>query len=453
MQIRFFRAASIFLCCVFLNACVPTPAMEAVTNKSDGALEQQIRQPPVPPYTYQHPEEWNETISLKNLDLVFDAVVESAGNNQFPIQTIQRTSFTSETVYQLLDRLFPGKKEGRTNAFSIQEIVYELQMLNRGDFVDYDSLTGEYIWEHCDDFEEQEQHWKTLLKNADQDHYETLSEKMIRWNGEMNVVRTDRGESLYLYATNDYLQIGKNRQFALETESQALGGFGFAGEQPHSLEDSILREEDVRQQATAILNQLPEEGWGIASVEKARIIESLPEAPYFQPSDTGYLVSVARTARAYLPIQTSKYYDNDWIRMAQSGDEDYAPSWWIDEITLYFDASGLSSFTWNHPNKVVLTANENVQLMGFSEIQQKVRNIFHYSFAWTDDAASIPYQSIYVDRIILSLGIIQIPNQKDEAFLCPMWIVLFSDDRSRETKLPQSAIVINAIDGSYIRQY
>ncbi|MBR3130766.1 MAG: hypothetical protein IKF65_09650, partial [Clostridia bacterium] len=73
---------------LLLLACVPTPSEEVIVNKSDGSMVQAIAAPKAETARYDAPAHWEETVSMKNLKIKFDADVILPEGNVYPVQTV-----------------------------------------------------------------------------------------------------------------------------------------------------------------------------------------------------------------------------------------------------------------------------------------------------------------------------------------------------------------------------
>ena len=133
--------------CLLLLACVPTPSEEVIVNKSDGSMVHAITAPKAEAARYDAPARWEETVSLKNLKIRFDADVTLPEGNVYPVQTVRRHEFMPEDVIKLLNTCFPGPFELRENRYSMAEIEEEIRLLLRGNLVDWDDETGDVVWE------------------------------------------------------------------------------------------------------------------------------------------------------------------------------------------------------------------------------------------------------------------------------------------------------------------
>ena len=105
---------------------------------------------------------------------------------------------------------------------------------------------------------------------------------------------------------------------------------------------------------------------------------------------------------------------------------------------------GVIFFDWAAPKTVVNTANENVALLPFEEIQQNIRELLSVGL-YVDDI-NVDDDAL-ITRVVLGTAIQQIPNQGDEAFLVPAWVITFTTETAQRVLVTPSVFMINALDG------
>lgn len=141
------RLLTILLFLLLLIACVPTPDQEAVVNKADHSIKDTLAAPDAESYRYEAPSRWEETLEMKNLNIVIDADVVLPETDRYPVQTIKRHTFTGEDVLTLLSACFTDPFALRENAYSMAEIEEDIRFELRGNAVDWDDETGDVTWE------------------------------------------------------------------------------------------------------------------------------------------------------------------------------------------------------------------------------------------------------------------------------------------------------------------
>lgn len=394
------RNITILLCMLLFGiACVPTPKQEVIINRADGTMKSKLSAPSLKEQTYTYLDTWKETIHLSGVDVNIDAVVEVPEISAFPVVTFEKDSFTAEKVVMTVNALYPGRNEVRLNAYNREDILFDIQMLQRGEFADVNDETGEITWMPYPDEAEQLQRLAILLSEvSDEDEYVLFTENTVLLDGTQMVVRTENGTRLYVIATPSSLRIGTGRGGDIQSETLVWGSGGFAGEKPHALEHVTIDEQDAQELGEKILDSIGlANAFGVAKTEKARILDYIPEG--FSVRSEGRIVEFARTAGAYIPYSFEGMSVDHGQRQEDTA---YTEPWYNDLIQCYFDENGMQMFSWYYPNKSVRIANENAELLSFEEIQAIIRNQFRYSYAWIENAEAVRYDKIRVRRITLS---------------------------------------------------
>lgn len=435
---------------LLLAACQATPTEEAVVNRSDQTLEERVGAPALAQSAYDCPARWEQTVALNHLDIVFDADVEMGETDVFPVLTVERAAFTAGQVFSLIADLFPGTTELRRNTYSRDELLFDMQMVRRGQFSDVDDETGEIVWTPYEDESEQLHALNDLLAQCpEQDSFVPLAQEDILMDGTQQVLRTAQGRLFYLTATERSLVLRSSRDGDIQPESLVWGSGGYAGERPHALTGVTIAAAEAQACAEeAVAQSTLLQGFAVAAVEKARILAYVPEG--FSVPSEGYLMELGRTAGACLPFNYGSYGVDNALRDQAADEEAYIEPWWPDTIQLYVDEDGLSYFAWYNPSTVARTANENAELLPFDEVQTRIADMFRYCYSWTDELESAHFSEIRVSRVVLSCAVVRMANRPDEAFLCPTWMVVYQNDEEAAMHRGNYVLMINAVDGSRV---
>ncbi len=448
------RLIATLLLLMLLCACVPTPDQEAVVNKAEHSIEDTLAAPDADVYRYEAPERWEETIEMKNLNIVIDADVVLPDTDRYPIQTIQRHTFTGEDAMTLLNACFTGPFELRENTYSMAELDEDIRFELRGNAVDCDDETGEVTWEPLT--EETEALIELKERRAQcpsEDTFVPLAPDKLVHRGEPYAIRTGDGVLLYVHFHKDAIQVYTIRNGYTQDEHTVWMG-GFYGEPWHKTLDHIMiTEEEAQMEAAAVLDRAGlSRQFGVGLMEKGRIARAIVEEPYYQVLSEGYILRISRNGGGYVPFpQGGGMYMEDQRSafFEQPTEESFSQKWSQDWFELYVSEQGVGYVGWFGPNELVTEANGNVRLMPFEEIQTHIRDDLHYSYAWTDEG-NRGITELHVKKIVLSCTIERIPNNLDEAALVPAWVIVYNDSRSEKVKGHDKIMLINAIDGSYM---
>ena len=448
------RLLTILFSLLLLCACVPTPDQEAVVNKADHSIKDTLAAPDTEEYRFEAPERWEETIEMKNLNIVIDADVVLPETDRYPLQTIKRHTFTGEDVLTLLNACFTGPFELRENTYSMVELEEDIRFELRGNVVDWDDETGEVTFEPLIEDTERLTELRTMMAQCPaEDTFVPLVPAKLRPRSEPYVIRTEDGTLLYLSFQKSAIQVQTARNGQTQDEHTVWSG-GFIGEPWHRTLDHItVTEEEAKEKAAAVLDRAGlSRQFGVGLTEKGRIARAIVEDPYYQVLSEGYILRISRNGGGYVPFpQGGGVFEEDQksALFEMPTEESFAQKWSQDWFELYVSENGVGYVGWFDPNEFVTEASENVQLMSFSEIQSHIRDNLRYSYAWTDED-SRGIAELHVSKIVLSCAIERIPNDPDEAALVPAWIVVYNDSRSEKVKGHEKLMLINAIDGSYL---
>lgn len=448
------RLLTILLFLLLLIACVPTPDQEAVVNKADHSIKDTLAAPDAESYRYEAPSRWEETIEMKNLNIVIDADVVLPETDRYPIQTIQRHTFTGEDVMKLLNACFTGPFKLRENLYSIAEIDEEIRMILRGNAVDWDEETGEVVWEPWTEEPEELIELRERMEQCPaEDTFVPLDPAKLSSRNEPYVVRAGDGTLLYLSFRKDALTVSTARNGQVQDEHTVWTG-GFFGEPWHKTLDHIMiTEEEAQMEAAAVLDRAGlSRQFGVGLMEKGRIARAIVEKPYYQILSEGYILRISRNGGGYVPFPQGggMYMEDQRSALYEPPtEESFSQKWSQDWFELYVSEQGVGYVGWFDPNEFVTEASENIRLMPFSEIQSHIRDDLRYSYAWTDED-NRGITELHVKKIVLSCAIERIPNDPDEAALVPAWVVVYNDSRSEKVKGHDKIMLINAIDGSYM---
>lgn len=445
------RIFLLLLSLVLLLACVPTPDHEAVVNKSDNAMQQALTAPKSDAGRYEAPSRWEETIELNNLSIKFDADIELPDGDVYPVQTIQRHDFTPEDVLTLLNACFTAPFEIRENTFSMSELEEDIRFALRGNFTEDDD--GAVTWIPPEDDSEQLNELREMMTQCPaEDVFVPLEANLLTYSGIPYVIRAADGTLIYLSYHKRWIQLCLSRKGDIQDETIVWQG-GYIGEQLHTTLDGIaISEADAIGAGCAFLDRMGlSDQFGVGVAEKARNTTPIVEEPYFDVLSTGYILHITRNDGGYIPVPQGGglYHEDGFSALSERDEIEYSMGWRMDWLDVYVSDRGIESVVWSNPNEYVMEANENVQLMPFSEIQQHIREDFRFSYAWADDYSK-HMKELEISRITLSCAIAKLPNRPDEAVLVPAWIVTYRSDLYEKTHAHNMLMVLNAIDGSYL---
>ena len=425
--------------CLLLIACKPTPTEEAVMNRADNKLEQAIVAPPAASYTYEVPSRWEETFAPRNREVRFIADVEVPTAEQFPIVTIRQHRLTAEDVIGFLEALCPGEWTMRENEYSREELMEDLKKASNMYLGEDD--TGAPVYGAN---EEEMRRIQKLIDEAPlQDTYNPLNAQTVNFPIPTVPVRDSTGTVWYLFAkskeTGAALQLRKRQGTTVYTEQWSMQP-GSEPYRPNGLTNVKITEAEAIKQADAFIAALGLSDYRAADVQKAIEIQGYTLAECSE----GYLLRYVPALDGTIPCCFSQSPNPDFLPFTNDAEITYAPPWRQEYAELYITEEGVMSFWWDAPKEHIMTANENVRLLSFSEIQSCIRKIMEYGLG---DWEGSP---VLVKRMVLSTSVAQIKDQGDEAFFVPTWVIFLTTEQDEEIHRDIAVLLVNAIDGTVI---
>lgn len=434
-----FLALPIFL----LTACQPTPNKELVVNRLDGDLEAAIIAEAAEPYRYEAPERWTETMNVRGRTVRIDAEVVVPDAERFPVLTITRDWFDAQRCIDILTMAFGEAKDLRENEYSYEEAFADLQVALRGHYYVRDEEKG---WGPYDGQEEDIARLQSILAELDpEDTYIPLTAANLEIPISGRVIRLANGEPVYLWGYTNQIGIQKHRDLLFQLEQWVMEGEATPGEAAHKLENIIISEEDAVKEGNAVVAALDCPDFRLASAERARAIEDRSHKVHGE----GYLLTYVSCAEGACPVVYQSRLGHRELPFSEAQDA-YVAAWTQERVRMLVTEEGLLYFDWIAPKTVVNTANENAVLLPFAEIQERIRNLL--SVGLYVDEQSIDDDAV-ISRIVLGASIQQTPNQGDEAFLVPTWVITFTTESEQRAQCAPSVFILNALDGFSVSRW
>lgn len=431
----------ISLCLIFLCACQPTPDEEIVMNRADGKLEQAIVATAAPAYIYEAPSRWEETFMARNREVRFSANVEVPTAEQFPVTTIKQRTFTTSDVVTFLQGVCSGDWVIRENEYSREELTEDLKHAAKGAYIGIDEMTGEQIWQPN---EEEMKRIQGLIEQAPlEDSFQPLTAENLSFPIKKIPVKDYSGTTWYLFGknnSNSLITLRRHRDGVIQTEKVVLQGGATPGEMPHTLDNIMISQNEAISKGDDLILSLGLKDFRVAEVQKARETQSYTYAIYGE----GYWLTYVNTLDGTVPCFYGDYGNPDFLNFTQDDGMTYAPKWRQECVQIFVTETGIQFIGWAYPKEMVMTASDNVQLLPFSDIQQSTKKLLEYGTGGFEGSP------ILVSRMVLTTSIAQIPNQGDEAFYVPTWVIFLTTEEEASLYFDIDVLLINALDGSFI---
>lgn len=395
-----------------------------------------------PEESYEAPEKWEETLEIRGRMVNIDAEVIVADTTSYPVITIAKDTFTETDAIDFFKTMLGDSIEVRQQQRSYDELLEDLMTAERGYYIGIDDDTGEALFGPYEEQETDIAEIKALLAETSPEETYAPFTGMFPMRTQ-TLLKDAEGNRWYGYWYERGVQFDTDRRSTIQMESWIINYGGYPGETPHALENIKISLEDAVELADQWVEKLGSGDFAYVSAEKARSLEG---ATYTVLSE-GYYLTYVRNIAGGVPQFYDYYSMPPTIIRLEEGENKYAPGWEQEAIELYVTEAGVQFFSWDDKVKVLGTANENVQLLPFEEIQESIRKLLTYALT---DSLFEDGDPVYITRVVLSTSIQQIADQGNEAFLAPTWVVyLTSAEKIRFHENP-GVLLFSAIDGSVI---
>jgi len=425
--------------------CQPTPKNEVVINRTDGTLERTVRATALNQYRYEVPDNWVETIEVRGQTVKIDAIVDIPDADRFPILTIQNAKFGTQQCMTTLEAIFGVPNGIREVEYSYKEILTDLQNAQKGTAV-VDDETGEIHWVPYEGQQEEIERLESLLAEADAELdnvFIPLTEVRLDFPIVNRVIQLKDNEIVYIHGLPTFFSIRKHRSSIIQLENWVMQGEALPGEKRgQTLKNIRISEQEAIEEGNRLIARMGRDDLALASVERARTVEEYT----FRTHGEGYYLTYVSCTEGGVPICYDNYMDSSVLYFTQESNT-FAAGWRQERIYMFITEEGVQDFYWHDPKTVVTTANENVELIPFEQVQENFRLLLNYGLqADSNDA-------VLISRIVLGASIQQIPDQGDEAFLVPTWVIVLTTEQEQRLYMDPSVLLISALDGTYVTRW
>lgn len=452
-----------------VSGCQKTPEQGIVTSKNDGSLESAIydgakqTENVTPPAQKTHT--YHESLLSAGGDVSFSIDLEEPDVvENIPVIRAVPHSFTSEEAKQFAQALFQDENI-LENAFEdtaildkkdIEEKILQLKQHigDRAALVAYYSGNEDIADRVTAEYESQIERYEQLYETAP----ESVEETLCDWVFHPQSYYDDPGSD---YASEedgyDGLQCIKakinaeNDEYCFNVYNRAESDY-----QTHYIH-MYMKEEDVSSaelysseeptadiiadhisQAEDMLDRMDIGDWVIRSVDPMEWEDYL----------TGMILY--KTEIYACPAFSSiAVLDQGTMRLGTEAD--YAPVYPKTLIRFVFSGDKLMAFEYTSPIDIVRVENDDVQLMPFDTVMEKLKT---YLRTFEADTLS---QNIHVKRAELAFSCVQIKDRTFEFYLVPSYAFYVSipvgpseQNEPEMADVPTPLVVINAVDGSII---
>ncbi len=408
-----------FLFAGFTTGCQPTPENPAVINKNNGKLEQKINQGAEPEGAYDAPATWKEEYSKNKAAVKVDAKVVIPDVTQYPVFEAEAAGFSQAEVDRMAKVLMQGKpltQQGRrlTKA-ELTKWLIDAKMKLEEKKKDPNSTENSEA-----DLEERIRSIETDIAKAPEKTETKSSDGKLKNNNGLNELQAaadlGKSEPASLWVIAD----------AARSMVQYRNGtryYEHGGKKDDKAAIQTSKDEAV-QKAKQLLSEL-----GVMDMEAAHVAVGINIDSEDKPKadQQGYIIDFTRTA-AGIP---TLYEQTEQAGGGESKDGAYAAPWFYERITVCVDDSGVTAFEWRGRVQVKRKISENVALMPFQEVMERLQQQMLSKYAPGKEDISGKEEDTYyqnliretfrIDRIVLSMQQVAVKDKPGKYMLLPAW--------------------------------
>ncbi len=449
---------ALLLFLLLLSACQATPDKEVVINKNDGKLEEVISSKAVDSeqtiIANQSEDEsadksepgvlserWSQTYNIQGLDCVIDADIILPDKKEFPVYKINQREFDENTMQKVLQYFIKDATGMREMSPTKEEMEMELILAKRGWYTEVD---GVVTWEPYEGQQEDIARLEGQIKNTGEEVFFPVTDDIVLPKADTYAMPD--GSRVHVRAETDSIYIEPLKFGIVQPESWVIAGDAYPGEPKGTTLDNVkISQQEAYEIVNSFLDEAGIENMGIAEAEKARLLLDMT----YKTVSEGWEITLARNDGGNVPI----YIDNQPSGILYQRAEEYVQRWYPEVIKIYVDETGVKTFVWKYPVEVMEVLNQNVLVLNFEEIKERVLEYIKFGFSFVkemvkEDGGELIDQKIEVNKIVLTNVMIPIKDETDYQMLAPAWIIFYSQKRGVTTV--SSFIAVNAIDGSSI---
>lgn len=440
---------------LLLSACQATPSQEVVVNKNDGKLEEIISSEAIeseqaiiqnePDDTISEnkleigvlSERWSQSYSIQGLDCAIDADIILPDKKEFPVYKIKQREFDDSTIQKVLEYYIKDATGMHEISPTKEELEMQLIQAKRGWYTEVD---GVVTWEPYDGQQEEIARLEEQIKNTGEEIFLPVTNDIVL--PKADTYEMQDGSRVHVWATSNSIAIQPLKYGIVQPESWVKAGDAYPGEPAGTTLDNVkISQQEANEIVKSFLDEAGIENMGIAESEKARMLLDMT----YETISEGWYISLSRNDGGSVPI----YIDNQPSGILYQRSEDYVQRWYPEVIKIYVDETGIRTFEWRYPVEVMEVLNQNVLVLSFDEIKERILEYIKLGFSYTiKQHKDLTDQKIEVNKIVLTNVMIPIKDELDYQMLAPAWIIYYTQEVGVSTI--SSFIAVNAIDGSSI---
>jgi hypothetical protein len=260
------------------------------------------------------------------------------------------------------------------------------------------------------------------------------SEKITNWNVDQSLSGSfleENGEYAGISVTPDVF--GYMNGY-IETENVALMNDG------NEIGELAISKDNAIAVAQNVLHELAIDYMVVDTLEKAQQYTCLSSSTFAEysekPTSKGYFIKFTRDFDGIAAIT------NNGVQFNKMDEFDYKAPLYPEQISIYVNGEGkIQSFYWSKPLIIEEKVTENVELLPFEGVKQRIRDMLIFINSYN----SAP---IKVSSMKINMTIVNVKDHLEEAMYVPAWFIYYS--KIDENGSIDYTLALNAIDGGRI---
>lgn len=407
ISIVFFLIIMLFTC-----GCQQTPERTAVIYGRD--LMDKIEGPSAPFASYDAPVSWQETLDMKGSDTKFkiNASISVPNVTAFPVYKAEHTEFDDSRIELLVNYFTKGEDVIKYTEPTKAELESQLLLAKKNND------------------EEMVAEFERRIAVAP----ETVEvEKITDWSAAQSPSGhfSEKDGKSSISVTPDSFTYMKG--FVITESMLKAGGRNIIGEVSISDDEAVVAAQNM-------IHEFGIDYMVAVTLEKAQRYTSIDDA-FVESSEgllsKGYLIKFARNIDGIAGITDHAvgFYGQEEIH--------YKAPLHPEEIQIYVDEAGkVQSFAWYYPLEIEEKLTENITLMPFEDVKQRIRDMLTFINSYNSQPAE-------VTSVNMNMTLVCVEDHPEEAMYVPAWFIYYT--MTYEENIKQEYILaLNAIDGGRI---
>ncbi len=429
---------------LLFTSCQPTPNKDIVINKNNGNLEEIIsseaiasEQSLVENNMNIISEKWSQTFTIQGLECAIDAEIVLPDKKEFPVYKIRQRALDNQTVQKIVDYFTKNATGMRETTPTKEELELELIQAKRGIYTEID---GVVTWEAYEGQEDDITRLEEQIRSTGEEVFLPVTRDIALPKADTYAMPD--GSRVHVEADSKKLNIYPLKYGIVQPESWVIAGDAYPGEpKGTTLKNVKLSKQEAYEIVLSFLDEAGIENMGIAEAEKARLIVDMT----YEAVSEGWEIILSRNDGGSVPV----YIDNQPSGILYIKSEDYIQRWYPEVMSVYVDETGIKTFDWRYPIEVTEILNQNVLVLSFDEIKERILDYIKFGFSHAVKTYNLSNdQKIEVNKVVLTNVMIPVKDDPDHQMLAPTWLIYYTQQRGAMTI--SSFIAVNAIDGSSI---